>query len=167
MKKTIVVIILAIFIASIAIVNFFGLNIRIFDGQIYVSSIQCDTITFVGDNNKKIYAYEYVDMGKNGEIPLFEFNFIPADPNDPYTLENIPTNPNVIMLDYHVLDDLADVKDVDFEYDDSQGVAVFYEEHMTQSFVFLKPDQPITITIKAIDGSNVSTQVRIKAVSGS
>lgn len=165
MKKTIVVIILAIFIASIAIVNFFGLNVRIFDGQIYVSSIQCDTITFVGDNNKKLLPAYYA--GKEGNIPVFEFNFIPADPNNPYTLENIPTNPNVIMLDYHVLDDLADVKDVDFEYDGSAGVAVFYEEHMTQSFVFLKPDQPITITIKAIDGSNVSTQVRIKAVSGS
>lgn len=163
MKKTIVVIILAIFIASIAIVNFFGLNIRIFDGQIYVSSIQCDTITFVGDNNKEIYPSYY--GGKNLDIPVFEFDFIPADPDDPYTLENIDSNPNVIMLNYEVLDHLADVKDVDFEYDDSQGVAIFYEDHPTQPFVFLKPDSAITITIKAIDGSNVSLQIRIKGVS--
>ena len=160
MKKTIVVIILAIFIASIALVNFFGLNIRIFDGQIYVSSIQCDTITFVGDNNKEIYPAYY--GGKNLDIPVFEFDFIP---DDPYTLENIDKNPNVIMLNYEVLDHLADVKDVDFEYDDSQGVAIFYEDHPTQPFVFLKPDSAITITIKAIDGSNVSLQIRIKGVS--
>lgn len=164
MKKTIVVIILAIFIASIAIVNFFGLNIRIFDGIIYVSNIQCDTITFVGENNKEIYASYYA--GKNGDIPVFEFNFIPADPDNPYTLENIDSNPNVVMINYEVFDHLADVKDVDFEYDDSAGVAIFYEDHPTQPFVFLKPDSAITITIKAIDGSNVSTQVRIKGVSG-
>ena len=40
MKKTIVIITLLIYIASIAVVNFFGLEVKVFDGITYVESIQ-------------------------------------------------------------------------------------------------------------------------------
>ena len=45
MKKTMVIVILAVYIASIAVVNFFGLEIKQFDGITYVSDIICSSIT--------------------------------------------------------------------------------------------------------------------------
>ena len=158
MKKTIVVIILAVYIASIAIVNLFGLEVRIFDGITYVSSIQCDTVIFHGDNSKVLYPTQYA--GKDGNLPVFEFAFIAADENNPYTLDNLNDNPNIIQINYEVMPHLADAQEVKFEYDAEAGVAVYHE--LSGSFIFLKPDVSLTITIRAIDGSNVSTQIRIK-----
>ena len=163
MKKTIVVIILAVYVASIAIVNLFGLEVRIFDGTTYVSNIQCDTVTFQGENSKVLYPVQYA--GKDGDIPVFEFNFIPADENNPYTLENLDNNPNVVTINYELIPHLSDSKlnAVKFEYDEDAGVAVFHNfQDIMQSFVFLKPDVALTITIRAIDGYNTSTQIRIK-----
>ena len=50
MKKTFIIIILAVYIASIAVVNFFGLEIKIFDGITYVERIECATITIQNEN---------------------------------------------------------------------------------------------------------------------
>ena len=54
MKKTIIVIILAIYVASIFAVNFFGLEVKIFDGTDYVESIQVDTVTLQNENAVEI-----------------------------------------------------------------------------------------------------------------
>ena len=163
MKKTIVIVILAVFIASIAIVNFFGLEIKQFDSITYVTAIQCDTVIFHGDNSKELHPAQYV--GKDGNTPYFIFDFIPADLSEPYTTEvdSLTANPNIIQINYEVLPHLADEAGIKFEYDESAGVAVYHE--LSGSFIFLKPDVPITITIRATDGSNVSTQIRIKGIS--
>ena len=47
MKKTIVIVILVVYIASIAVVNFFGLAIKEFDGVEYVQEIKCNSITVI------------------------------------------------------------------------------------------------------------------------
>ena len=161
MKKTIVIIILAVYIASIAIVNFFGLEIKIFDGVTYVSSIQCDTVTFLGAGGAELQPTSYV--GTNSDIPLFVFDFIPAAEDAPYTTEDesLVTNPNVIQLNYEILPHLATDKGVKYEYDESAGVAVFHE--LSHSFIFLKPGKIVTITIRATDGSNAQSKVSIMA----
>ena len=158
MKKTIVVIILAVYIASIAVVNFFGLEVTIFDGITYVSSIQCDTVTFHGDNSKVLQASQYI--GKDGNTPLFIFDFIPSD-GEPYTpdVESITSNPNIVQINYEILPHLADEAGIKFEYDEGSGVATFHE--LSSSFVFLQPNKILTVTIKATDGSNVSSQICI------
>lgn len=160
MKKTIVIVILAVFIASIAIVNFFGLEVKQFDSITYVSSIECNTVVFHGDNSKELSPDRYV--GKDGNTPYFIFDFIPANPSDPYTtdIDSLTNNPNIIQIIYEVMPHLADESAVKFEYDEAAGVAVYHE--LSGSFIFLKPDVPITITIRATDGSNVSKQIRIK-----
>ena len=160
MKKAIVVIILAVYIASIAVVNFMGLKVEIFDGITYVTSIQCDTVTFHGDNSKELQPSQYT--GKDGNVPLFIFDFIEAPEGSPYTTEadSLIANPNIIQINYEVMPHLADEAGIKFEYDEDAGVAVFHE--LSGSFVFLKPDSTLTITIKATDGSNVSTKVSIK-----
>lgn len=161
MKKTIVIIILAVYIASIAIVNFFGLEVKVFDGITYVSGIQCDSATLQNENPKTLIPVDYV--GPNGDIPLFVFDFIPAPDGKQYTAEDesIITNPNAVQLHYVVKPHLADEQGVKFEFDEAamEGVAVFHETSKT--FVFLKPDTIFTITIKATDGSNKSVQVSV------
>jgi hypothetical protein len=162
MKKTIVIIILAVYIASIAIVNFFGLEVKIFDGITYVESIQCDTVTLQNENSVELHPVAY--LGNNGEIPLFEFDFTPSSNGEEYTDDpnSIITNPNAIELNYVVFPYLADETSVRFEYDEAsmQGLAVFREDIKT--LIFLKPGKIFTVTIKAIDGSNKSTTVAIR-----
>ena len=160
MKKTIVLIILAVYIASIAVVNFFGLEVRIFDGITYVAAVQCDTVTFHGDNSKVLTPTQYT--GKNHDTPQFVFDFIPPPAGTEYTAdpESINANPNVVQINYEILPHLADITEVKYEYDKESGVAVYNEQY--GYFIFLKPNRALTVTIRAIDGSNVSTTIIIK-----
>lgn len=156
MKKTIIILILVVYIASIAVVNFFGLEIKVFDGITYVESIECNTVTVQNENPVTLMPKQEL----NG-IPLFIFDFVPAPENNPYTTddESIITNPNAVQINYEVFPHLADETGVRFEYDKEgmEGLVVFHE--MSRTFVFLEPNKMFTITIKATDGSNKSTQL--------
>lgn len=158
MKKVIVIVILVVYIASIAVVNFLGLEIKVFDGITYVDEIRCDSITVQNQNSVTLEPKQSLS-GK----PLFVFDFIPAPDDDPYTPddESIVTNPNAVQINYEVFPHLADETGVRFEYDRDamEGVVVFHE--ISHTFVFLQPNRAITVTIKAIDGSNKSTQIVI------
>lgn len=158
MKKVTVIVILVVYLASIAVVNFFGLEIKIFDGITYVESIQCNTITVQNENRVTLEPRQML-----GEKPLFIFDFIPADENNPYSTEDesIVSNPNAVQLNYEVLPHLADETGVKFEYDRdaAEGFVVFHE--LSGTFVFLQPNRALTVTIKAIDGSNHSTEIVI------
>lgn len=157
MKKTIVLIILAVYIASIAVVNFFGLQVRIFDGVTYVSTITCESVR--GKNGEIIRPTKYLD----GDIPLFVFDFVPPDPDNPYTAdpENLLKNNNVIQIDYGIWPRLATERNVRFEYDESAGYAVYHE--LSGSFIFLKGGVSLDVTIRATDGSNVCTKIIIQS----
>ncbi len=158
MKKTIVIVILVVYIASIAVVNFFGLEIKVFDGITYVDEIYCESITIHNQEPVTLDPKQNLD-GK----PLFMFDFISAPEDEPYTTddESIVQNPNAVQINYEVFPHLADETGVIFEYDKDamEGVVVFHE--ISRTFVFLQPNRAITVTIKAIDGSNKSTQVVI------
>lgn len=156
MKKTIVIILLVVYIASIAVVNFFGLEVKVFDGVTYVQQIQCNNVTVRNENSVTLEPKQML-----GGKPLFIFDFVPAPEDDPYTSEDesILNNPNAVQINYEVFPHLANETGVRFEYDieTNDGVVVFHE--LSRTFVFLKPNRAVTITIRAIDGSNVSTQI--------
>lgn len=158
MKKTIIILILIIYIASIAVVNFFGLEIKAFDGTTYVESISCNTVTLQNENPVELTASVILDG-----IPVFEFDFIPAPEGESYTAddESIVKNPNAVQVNYEVLPHLADNTSVKFEYDSAsmEGIAVFHE--LSKSLIFLKPDKMVTLTIRSADGSNKSTTIQI------
>ncbi len=161
MKKIIIVLILVVYIASIAVVNFFGLETKVFDGITYVSDIQCNSVTLQREDPIVIEAGERLP---DGRIP-FSFNFIPAPNGTSYTTddESIVSNPNTVQINYEVFPHLADERGVTFEFDKeaNEGNVVFHE--MSRTFVFIKPNKGITITIKANDGSNIKTQIYIFA----
>lgn len=157
MKKTIVIIILAVYVASIAAVNFFGLETKVFDGTTYVESIECNSITARGNGDAEIAPQPTLIGGAR----YFVFDFLESSPDNPYTTdaESILSNPNAIVINYEVLPHLADDRSVKFIYDESADYVVFHE--LSRSFIFLKPNKMLTVTIKANDGSNVSTTIKI------
>ena len=153
MKKTIVLVILAVYIASIAVLNFVGLKVTRKDSISYVDTIQCEKIKVRAEN------YKEVEPEWLGRTAFFTFNFIPASPDNPYTADNIMDNPNVIILDYKVLPTLSDERNVEFIYDKDSGVAVYDE--FSNSFVFLRSEAILDVTIRATDGHNASTTIKI------
>ena len=156
MKKTIVIILLVVYIASSAVVNFFGLEIKIFDGIIYVEQIKCNTITVRNENAVTLEPKQML-----GGKPLFIFDFIPADEDNPYTIdaESIINNPNAVQINYEVLPHLANETGVKFEFDEETNADIVVFHELSRTFVFLKPNRAVTVTIRATDGSNVSTQI--------
>ena len=155
MKKTIVIVILVVYIASIAVVNFFGLKIKEFDGVEYVQEIKCDSITVLNETPKNYPIYSSV--GEEG-LPEFRFEFI----NGKYTTdpESLAQNPNAVQINYDVLPHLADESQVVFEFEEKNYV---YFDEATKTFIFLRNNRSLTVTIRATDGSNVETTIVIKS----
>lgn len=157
MKKTILFFILVIFVASIAVVNLFGLQAAVHDGTNYVTGIKCETITLLDGENKPIEPYAYY----KGGIPVFvfEFKYLPND--EEYTTDeaSLAKNPNVIQLNVEVLPHNADNPALTYLYDEEsyEGDLVFSEEH--GAFVVLTSTRLFFVTIKSTDGSNVSTTI--------
>ena len=155
MKKVIVILILVVYIASIAVVNFGGIQSVPHDSITYVDTIQCAKVTFLGDNNK-ILEPRY---GKGG-YELYTFDFIPAPEGTVYTTDeqSLIDNPNKIRVDWEVMPHDAS-NDVQFIIDGGAGVAVYHE--MSQTIIVLRGDLLFDVTIEAEDGSQKKTVITI------
>lgn len=166
MKKTIIIVILVVYIASIAVVNFFGLAIKEFDGVEYVQEIKCNSITVLNETPITITTPKIPEPNADGiSIPEFYFDFIPgtytADPS------SIASNPNRIRINYEVIPHTADGSKVTFvcrdTFDQDGNLLVQFDE-ATQTFVFLEPFVMIEATLKSADGSNVKTTIKIMGI---
>ena len=160
MKKTVVVIILAIFIASIAIVNFFGLEIKQYDGETYIGSIEVSDVIFLGDNNASLTPQLMAD----GSL-YYVFDYVPPKEGVNYS-QDTAENRNMVRLDFILVSEEGQTLpyndgNIDYIYSTDSGVAFFHDG--TGSFVFLKPNQLFTITLKATDGHGAKTQVSVMA----
>ena len=163
MKKVLVIVILVIFIASVAIVNFFGLEVGIFDGTTYVTSIQCDSVILRRESGGEIGPSSYMS---SDDSPIFTVPFIKSNDPGGYTMDDasLMKNPNAVEINYAVFPYNADDQGVSFIYDTAaiEGVAYFSESIKT--LVFLKPNVMVSITLMATDGSNISTKLNIIAI---
>ena len=160
MKKIVVVIILAVFVASVAIVNFFGLEIKQYDGETYIGSIEVSDMLFLGDNNTPLTPQLMAD----GSL-YYVFDYIPPEIGTEYSKDD-PLNRNMVRLDFIIVSEDGqtlpyDDGKIDYIYSADSGVAFFHDG--TGSFVFLKPNQLFTITLKATDGHGAKTQVTVMA----
>ena len=154
MKKTIVIVILVVYIASIAVVNFFGLAMKEFDGVEYVQEIKCNGVTVLNENPK---SYGVDKINEDG-LPEYRFAFIDVKyTKDP---ESLASNPNVVRIDYEVLPHTADGSQVRCVFEEKDYV---HFDEATQTFVFLRNNRSLTVTIESTDGSNVKTTIVIKS----
>ena len=160
MKKTIVILILVIYVASIAVVNFFGLEIKQYDGETYIGSIEVSDMLFLGNNNTPLMPQLMAD----GSL-YYVFDYVPPEEGIEYSMDD-PNNRNMVRLDFILVSEEGqtlpyDDGKIDYIYSTDSGVAFFHDG--TGSFVFLKPNQLFTITLKATDGHGAKTQVTVMA----
>ena len=156
MKKTIIILILVVYVASIALVNFLGTKTKVTDGTVYVTSITCETITTLNGENKKIAPYSF----NEDNVPIFIFRF-DNPTGEEFTTEesSIAKNPNVIQLNLDVLPHNAETQNLKYVFDDiTYKDELVYKEEIG-AFVVIVPYSVFYITIKATDGSNTSTTV--------
>ena len=163
MKKTIVIVILVVYIASIAVVNFFGLKIKEFDGVEYVQEIRCDSITVLNETPITLEPQKVLPPDSNGNsISEFYFEFISGTYTD--DAANLAANPNRIRLNYDVLPHNADSSSIAFvckDVVDKEGNLLVQFDPTSQTIVFLEPWVTIEITIKATDGRKALKTVKI------
>lgn len=151
MKKPIIIIIFAIYIASIAVVNFFGLQIALYDGITYVDQIEITSLTVINDGDSyEITPYKTVADDYGETVAYYRFKF------KTYTGEQ---NPNMIKIDYVLKPGNADNKSVDFVYAAKDDVFTFYKEK--QTIEFLKSNRSVEITVCSTDGHNVKQRIEI------
>lgn len=108
MKKVVIVVILAVYLASIALVNFFGLKVSIFEGTTYVTEINVERVVLHRDGDGKVeeflddtgtpnYYFEFVNLLKTG-TEYSENSKVEYSESD----ESIIANPNTVLIDYKV-----------------------------------------------------------------
>ena len=143
MKKVVVIIICVLFVASVLVVNFFGMKMAMFPTTKYVEKIECLTLT---RSDGKEYKYTKIDV------------------DGTYDENNIAENRNTFILNYRMFPDDADNKKPTFVYDKTaiQGAFVIREE--MASVVVLRPNRGVYITIRSSDGSDRTERIYIVVI---
>ncbi len=136
MKKSTLIIILIIYVASIAIINFFGMSVKLYDEVINVTAVECINKT---DKNTEV-----ID---NGERKILKVQFTePANATD--------LTGTMLQLQWRVLPDNATVKDVQFVYNTQNTRVEFYEDEKgrkTGLMLFSGPTM-LDVRIMSTDG---------------
>ena len=143
MKKVVIIIIGIIYIASVFIVNVFGLQMEVFKPTVYQERIECNTITVHSGAGRE----QTIDYGslKDG-VKYFSVKFIKGD----YTLENLETNPNTIELNIIVYPENATNKNVVITCEDKTSYVLNAAE---RKITFLKSPVGCLIYIYSADGN--------------
>ncbi len=164
MKKTVIIAILLAYIASILIVQFFGLKVVEMAGNTYITDIEINGFEFTNRDGLDDPNYKIVNKLKNstGKEGLYYAGYFVPGTYDK-TPESLATNPNRVKIMYHIVPYNASFTDLTFAYDRTANEnTVFYDEE-TQEFVFLKP-RTVTVTLTTNDGSMVRKTVSISLV---
>lgn len=133
MKKSVIIVIGIIYIASIVFIGFFGMKITAFDEIYYVKKVECTN-------------FEITKVASDG-AKVIQFIFDPAKSQEE----------NVFQLQWKVLPEDASNRNVEFVYDKESKVG------SVDMFgrVFIEGKGSITIDIVSTDGSNIKEKVRI------
>ena len=149
MKKSTIIMIAVVYIASIVIISLFGMRAIVFEENIPVTKIECinetdDRITVTESNGSKVL-----------NIPFTE----------PGTLdENGSPQGTFVYINVRVYPDNATNQNIIFVYNEDSAVGVdFIKGTEGNELRVLLFENPISfpLTIKAADGSNVSELIWI------
>jgi hypothetical protein len=151
MKKTVIIAILLIYLGSIVLVNFFGLNVKNFEGTKYVESIDCEVIHRGGEEEQDIKEVE----DPTDDVVWYIFDFVPGY----YDETNIDSNPNTIQILPHVYPETADNTEVKLIYDGETTSEFCHVNETAKTVTFLEADRGITIEVVSADGSNIKTKI--------
>lgn len=148
MNKSTIIFIAIIYIASIAIINIFGMEMAIYNKDIAVSSILC-----INETDERIRVIE--NEGKS-KVLYVEF----TEPYDKDTAQG-----TYIQIQYRVLPDDASNKKITFVYDTTDSRFEF-DKHNNGEYnglvYFYKPAF-IDVKIMSTDGRKVQTTIKLLA----
>lgn len=133
MKKSVVILILVIYLVSVALVSFFGLQYKTFDEVIYTESIE-----FLNEDIKTMEDGTLYAMAQKDET----------------------TGKWTYQIKYRVYPDNATNSDVEYIYDTQKpGITV----DTVTGVVTFEERGALTVTIKPKDGTDISATVMIRA----
>lgn len=159
MKKTVILALSLIYLASILIVQFFGLRVMDTQGTQLVSEIIVQSVELT---NRQAGQSTVVKPLQNEDGNLskksYAFTFYHAEEGTVYenTSESLAKNPNRLKINYEVKPYDAANKSVSFNFNNEN--VVFLEE--TSEFVFLKRSG-LVLELRAKDSSQVSVNIEI------
>ena len=155
MKKIVVIMIVGLYIGSIFLVNFFGLNYVKHEMTFYVDKIECNTISDIEGNEIPYYKIEQ-DPEDGKDIKHFRSQFIPGT----YTADedSLANNGNTYKINVTVLPSNANNKTLKLSYTENTKRYVVDEEQMTVTFL---KRASVVIYIFSTDGSNIEESISI------
>lgn len=147
MKKSVILIIGLIYIVSVVIVGFIGLQMRVYNPHIYVEDIQCSVTNIepidIGEDLKKEYGCDYY-----------------------YVISNI-TEDTTIEVKCRVIPENATNTDVSFFVDskDSEYMTISQSNNIALvTFIYSEEDDggSYNLTIRSNDGINLKKVLRFR-----
>ena len=155
MKKSVLIIIGIIYVASIVAINFFGMKVFVYNKNVDVEQIVCLNKS---DTEKGIVVSTYESHdGKKGVAITIAFDR-PAN-------KNLMTGP-MLQLDLRVLPDNATKKQLSFTSTDTENVEFFKDEKGQQTglILFYNRTSIFDVLVRSTDNSNVILRLKVKAV---
>ena len=155
MKKSVIIIIGIIYIASIVAINFFGMKISVYNQKVNVQEIVCLNETNL---EKGINVKDYTDMEGNvlGKSIIIDY-VKPANKN---TLQG-----TILQLEVRVFPDNATNKKLIYTSSDNENIEFYTDEsgNQTGMILFYGPTRFFYVTIRSTDYSNVELTLQIRA----
>lgn len=164
MKKTVILAIFLAYIASILIVQFFGLKVVEMKGTVYITNIEVSGFEFTNRDDIQDAKYHKVIQLKDTSGKLqdqYAGYFVPGEYDK--TPDNLKNNPNRVKILYKIVPYNASNQQITFDYDTTTLDEIIYFDEETYEFVFLKP-RSISVVLTSRDGSVVRTQIGISLV---
>ena len=161
MKKTVIIVILLAYLASILVVQFFGLKVVEMAGNTYITDIEINGFEFTNRNAIEDSKYhKVIRLKKNGggDAPSYAGYFINGDYD--MTPESLASNPNRVKISYDIRPYNATYTDIIFAYDKTANENFVYFDEETKEFVFLIP-RTVDVTLMTNDGSMIRKAVSI------
>ena len=157
MKKSMIIAIIVVYIISIVAVNFFGLEMKDFEGLIYATDFECNIFQRNEDGEVAIDG-TYDDVEKE---TMYTFTF--AGQKGDYTEETAidnKINPNIVLIKYRVLPDNVDNKYIKIRELAPNENYIFDEKG--QTIYFINPGLA-EFELSTTDGSNIKKVIVIRA----
>lgn len=155
MKKSVMIIIGIIYVASIVVINFFGMKVFVYNKTIDVEQIVCLNKT---DEEKGIVVSTFESYnGETGTLITIKFDK-PANKNN--------RTGTMLQLDLRVLPDNATKKELSFTSTASEEEVEFFTidyGKQTGLILFYKPTSIFEVFVKSTDNSNVTLRLKIWA----
>ena len=155
MKKSVMIIIGIIYVASIVLINFFGMKVFVYNKTIDVEQIVCLNKT---DEEKGIVVSTFESYnGETGTAITIKFDK-PAN-------KNLMTG-TMLQLDLRVLPDNATKKELSFTSTASDEEVEFFTDEsgkQTGLILFYNSTSIFEVFVKSTDNSNVTLRLKIWA----